>query len=492
MENIAYYDSNIPIHKLIIAALKSITQVNITIEDQIFKQTYVMPARHTLEVTLPSVVLDKFNSSYKTVRVTSNFPVTVLSGNLKSTSIDFGLVQPVQNLGKEYRLASPATPTHGLYQFVVINTQFVNTVTVSQSSQEPFTVTLGPYENARFQSEKYPASTHLTAKTPVAVLFGHPCSELDQCKCSMLFEQLTPVSSWGTVFIVPSLSLSQRNQSFLLVTSDGTGPESITPSEYLAPPSSSGQLELTGSSQYIQAPMPVSVNLLEPGLMALIPEESFSTCYLVHTFQWTRNYILIVVKTTDKEGVRLGEQPLPSSVSWAEVDMSDYSVGLVNLGSSSYMNRAIWHLTSKMGVYIIWRHNTHPYSIFASPAASLKVEPDGSKCRAYLGVVNQVQEEKSWADAQEHCWNLNSQLASLNSINFLHYVGRELGEAQQSSVWVGLRRSLLSGEWRWLNREPMEFSKWGSGEPNSSLITQCAMMSLEPKERLTWNANQDA
>ncbi|XP_064169094.1 IgGFc-binding protein-like [Anguilla rostrata] len=484
MENIAYYYWSPPLYRLLISSLKSGTEVNVSAADQTFKTTLSMSAGQTQELILPNgLELDKFNTSYKTVRVTSSSPVTVFSVNQKFTSFDTGMVQPVQNLGTEYRLASPADPTDHLYQFVVINTQVANTVTISQPSQEPLTVNLGPYENAKFQSPKYPVSTQVTAKTPVAVLFGNPCIAKPQCQCGLVFEQLTPVSSWGRTFIVPSLSVSdaKRNQTILLVKSDGTGPESILPSEYLAPPSSNIPT-LMDTSLYIQAPMPVSISLLDFGVMALIPVERFSTCYLVHTFSWTQNFLLIVVKTADKEGIRLGEQPLTSGVTWVQVKNSDYSVALVNLWYSD-MHRVVWHLTSKMGVYIIEKQSG--FMLFGSPALSLKVEPDGHKCRPYPGEVELVQETKSWADAQAHCWNLNSQLANLNSKDYLLYAGQELRGVKQSAVWMGFRKSLLSGEWRWLNREPAEYTNWGSGQPNSSLNTQCGMMSVE---RLTWSA----
>ncbi|KAJ8290824.1 hypothetical protein GJAV_G00018000 [Gymnothorax javanicus] len=487
MENTGYYVSTSSAnYNLYISALKSQTQVNVSTMDQSFKTELIMFAGQTFTVNIPfQLTLDKFNASYKTVLVTSNFPVTVLSWNGKSKSIDTGIVQPVQNLGKEYRLPSPTKSTERLFQFVIINTNLVNRVTVSQSSKELHTVTLSPYENVLFESAKYPEATQVTAKKPVAVLFGHPCLGKDHCKCSLVFEQLTPVSSWGNTFIVPSISISnQINQSVLLVTSDGSGPESLLPSEYLAPPNSNTP-KLMENSLFIQASMPISIHLLELGLMTLIPEESFSTCYLVHSFSVFHNHILVVVKTADKEGVHFGERPLTTyNVKWAEVESSDYSVGLIYLGSW-HTSRALWHLTSKMGVYSIMKYHN---LFLGSPALSLKVEPDGSKCRAYLGVVDLVQEAKNWADAQEHCWNLNSQLASLNSISTLQHVAKELQGASGSEVWVGLRRSLLSGEWRWLNREPMEFRRWGSGEPNISLITQCGMMSLAPAKQLTWSA----
>ncbi|KAJ8252208.1 hypothetical protein COCON_G00215200 [Conger conger] len=484
MENVAHYRIRETFHKLLISALTRNTKVNIAVQDRSWNQTLIMNAGNTRSVDLPSELqLIKFNTSYKTVRVTSTFPVTVLSISLTSASTDTSRVLPVQNLGKEYRLASPAGPSDGSYRFVVINTQLDNTVTISQSSQELFTVTLGPYENAQFQSAKHPATTLVTAQTPVAVLFGHPCIQQVECKCGLAFEQLSPVSSWGTVFIVPYLSVSnRRNQTLLLVTSDGAAPESILPSEFVVLPRDEIPVLMDGSL-YIRASVPVSVSLLQLGAMTLIPEESFSTCYLVHAINYSHTYFLIVVKTAEKDGVRLGHSLLPS-VDWAEVAGSDYSVGLCSLAKQN-MHRVIWHRTSKMAVYVFGRYD-HMY--FGSPALSLKVEPDGSKCRAYAGVVELVLEKKSWTDAQERCWNLNSQLASFNSLSFLEHAVKELGDAHRSTAWMGLRRSLLSGEWRWLNREPMGYSKWGSGEPNSSLTTQCAMTSLEPVKSLTWSA----
>ncbi|KAI1885641.1 hypothetical protein AGOR_G00205920 [Albula goreensis] len=487
MENIAYFYWTEPTHKLLIACLRDNTVVNVTVADQAFKKSLVMSEGQAQEVVLPSwVELEKFNSSYKTVHVSSNSPVTVFSINQKGSSIDTSVVLPIQNLGTQYRVAAPTPPVDRLYQFVVINTNEVNTVTVSHSSKEKLTVTLGPYENAQFQAAQYPVSTEVTAQTPVAVLFGHPCSELDMCKCSIAFEQLSPVPNWGTQFIVPDLFLTTTmNQSLVVVTSDGSDPKDILPSKYHSefPPSGSYPPVLEDSSTHVPASVTVAVSLLQPGLMTLIPEESFATCYLLHTLGGYQNYALVVVMTKDKEGVMLGEETI-TKVTWKAVDETDYSVGLVELDFST-RPRVIWHLTSKMGVYIFGKNYE---AAFGSPALILKVEPDGSKCRAYPGQLELVLEEKSWTDAVEHCWNTQSELGSFNSDKVLGFVARELGGTTLSSAWVGLRKSLLSGEWRWLTREPMAVDKWSGNQPNTSLLTQCAEMSLEPKTILAWSA----
>ncbi|KAJ8371475.1 hypothetical protein AAFF_G00307930 [Aldrovandia affinis] len=469
MENVAYFYPGVPVHKLLLSALRDGTQVNVTVGERAFETSYRMNTGQTQEVSLPPwVELNKFKSSNKTVRVSSNLPVTVLSVSRKTRSMDTSVVQPLQNLGKQYHVPSPPAPTDRFYQFIVINTEDANTVTVSQSPRKPTEVTLGPYDTAQFRSALYPESTEVTAKKPVAVLFGHPCSEAEGCSCSLAFEQLAPVSHWGTAFMVPALSVSSTvNQSLLLVASDGTDPESLLPS---------------GAVTEVVTAAPASVSLLRPGLITLIPEEHFSACYLLHTFQGFQNFALVVVKTADREGVQLRDQPLPS-VSWTAVDTTHYSVGLVTLGSAS-SHLLIWHLTSKMAVYMFAGDSEIS---FGSPALSLKVEPDGSRCRVYHGEVTLVQEQKSWTEAAAHCEAVGSRLASFNSDALLQEVGQELRGAGPSAAWLGLRRSLMSAEWRWLSRERLAVSYWGKGEPNGSLITQCAMMSLEPASMLTWS-----
>ncbi|KAG7469860.1 hypothetical protein MATL_G00133200 [Megalops atlanticus] len=496
LENMAYYHPSPPTHRLLISALYNRTQVNVTIKEMDFDTSRVLWVGQTEEVALPRwVELGRSNVSSRTVHVSSSSPVAVLSVNAKGSSIETSVVQPVQNLGTEYFVASLATPTASSYRIVIINTQSANTVKVSHSSSAPpVAVTLGPYQNAQFQIEPPPTATRVTADHPVAVLFGHPCIDRTECTCGLVFEQLSPTGSWGTLFIVPpSSSWNNTNQLLLLTASESTNLEGVLPSMPFSGSQSSLnsqevlQLNLApaGSPFHIKASRPVSLMLLNPGLTSFTPEETFSSCHLLHALSGFSNYALLVVRTAHTDGVGLGEELLPASVTWTQVDGTEYSQALVPLGSEP-MQRVVWHKDSKIGVYN-FGENTNGTKSYGHPALSLKVEPDGSKCK--VGVFELVQEEKSWSDALQHCWAASSQLVSISSPEIQQRVAQALGEARNSSMaWMGLRRSLLSGAWRWLSRDPVGFSRWAGGEPGDPLQNQCAAMLLEPERNFIWTA----
>ncbi len=40
--------------------------------------------------------------------------------------------------------------------------------------------------------------------------------------------------------------------------------------------------------------------------------------------------------------------------------------------------------------------------------------------------------------------------------------------AANESIWIGLKDDATEGDWRWVNGEPVNFTNWGSGEPNDN------------------------
>uniref|UniRef100_A0AAZ3NMH7 C-type lectin domain-containing protein n=1 Tax=Oncorhynchus tshawytscha TaxID=74940 RepID=A0AAZ3NMH7_ONCTS len=77
-------------------------------------------------------------------------------------------------------------------------------------------------------------------------------------------------------------------------------------------------------------------------------------------------------------------------------------------------------------------------------------------------------------------------LVSLNTEEFLLQVTNKLRE-MQGQVWIGLRRSSLTGQWYWLSKAAVSFSHWAQGEPGNPIQGQCAMMTLDPQGNYTWS-----
>ncbi|KAK1166730.1 secretory phospholipase A2 receptor-like [Acipenser oxyrinchus oxyrinchus] len=78
-----------------------------------------------------------------------------------------------------------------------------------------------------------------------------------------------------------------------------------------------------------------------------------------------------------------------------------------------------------------------------------------------------VEEMKSWTDAQEHCRNNGSELASIRSPEEQEALNTVNTETNRF-VWIGFYRESDSQPWKWSNGDPSSFQNWDSGDPDLS------------------------
>ncbi|MBN3315245.1 MRC2 protein, partial [Atractosteus spatula] len=79
-----------------------------------------------------------------------------------------------------------------------------------------------------------------------------------------------------------------------------------------------------------------------------------------------------------------------------------------------------------------------------------------------------VREEKSWAEALDHCQTHHTGLADIQSHQEQSYAVEEARSAESAWVWLGLRQSRIFGFWFWVNGQPLNYQKWGTGGGNQS------------------------
>ncbi|XP_069054026.1 macrophage mannose receptor 1-like isoform X2 [Lepisosteus oculatus] len=79
-----------------------------------------------------------------------------------------------------------------------------------------------------------------------------------------------------------------------------------------------------------------------------------------------------------------------------------------------------------------------------------------------------VREKKSWAEALDHCRRNSSYLLAITSDEEQSYAVEEARSAESSLVWLGLRQSRIFGFWFWVNGQPLNYQKWGTGGGNQS------------------------
>ncbi|XP_069044173.1 macrophage mannose receptor 1-like [Lepisosteus oculatus] len=91
-----------------------------------------------------------------------------------------------------------------------------------------------------------------------------------------------------------------------------------------------------------------------------------------------------------------------------------------------------------------------------------------------------VKENRSWEEALDYCRTHHTDLTSLLSQTEQDLAALEVEGARSPHVWLGLRQSVISGSWFWVNREPLGYTAWAQGEqPQCPQSGRCGAMSTE-------------
>uniref|UniRef100_A0A3P9PHF1 C-type lectin domain-containing protein n=1 Tax=Poecilia reticulata TaxID=8081 RepID=A0A3P9PHF1_POERE len=90
-----------------------------------------------------------------------------------------------------------------------------------------------------------------------------------------------------------------------------------------------------------------------------------------------------------------------------------------------------------------------------------------------------LHEAGSWQESIRSCEDQNLSLISLPSEALQKQTCRNLRGNDAKQVWIGTRRSSLTGDWYWLNRNGFNDTNWARSEPGDVSEGQCAVMSLE-------------
>ncbi len=227
--------------------------------------TVTKPDGQTLAATIPPMSLHKFELpatwsvndtmiGKNAFEITSSRPIVVyqfnpLSNKVEVFSNDASVLLPAPSMGQEYYVMTygfggsvPMTEETPSSYFTVVGvssvpTQVTFTVTAPTKAGGGIpalqkggshTVTLNQGEVLNVNSSTPGGDltgTHITANAPVAVFGGHECPfTADLCCCDHLEQQLIPVTSWGTHYIVSKSWERWKEQDYvrILASQDGT------------------------------------------------------------------------------------------------------------------------------------------------------------------------------------------------------------------------------------------------------------------------------
>uniref|UniRef100_A0AAY5F3D3 VWFD domain-containing protein n=1 Tax=Electrophorus electricus TaxID=8005 RepID=A0AAY5F3D3_ELEEL len=356
------------------------TKVKVTALGKVFEKTLQPGAGESFQ--LPNEVeMTGSIKSKQTVRVEADQEILVLSLNFKTYSADTSVIYPVKDWGTEYYIYTPKMgPPDTFKEFSVTNQGIQNTVEIQlmgavkfQGQQyqkgSKFTIDLEPFESVQIQSNEDLTGSKISAKQPVAVFTGHSCTWYFS-DCNHVYEQLLPVSSWGTAFSVATLAYlqppfrfdtviiqaSQKTQ-VKIINQDGPGsPMPMVPGETLSiniPYPNSLQITADKGIQVLyefNGGANQNGVLNDPFLITILSTDRWATSYTMDGQASFTNEAIIIARTKDVGKLTLDESPISKDLQWTQVAKSEYSWSQFMYGDGSGFNQ-VAHPDSPFALY---------------------------------------------------------------------------------------------------------------------------------------------
>lgn len=220
-------------------------EVTVNITTPLFNSSYLK----TLTVKNKQVSKISFNSliqgvgtelSNKGIYVQSDYEITIFAVNKAPGTTDAFIVFPVDVLGNQYYLIT----WNQLAQFIIIATDdnTVITITPGQGGASitykshvykqgmSLVITLGRYQTFHAFGGKISdySGTHIKSSKAITVISGNKCSQVGSGYCDHLASQMTPVDTFGNMFVTINMPSCNRPVHFKLVASENNTQANIS------------------------------------------------------------------------------------------------------------------------------------------------------------------------------------------------------------------------------------------------------------------------
>ena len=307
--------------------------------------------------------------SNKSVLIHSDVPVTVYAFNTVQYLADATNILPTPALGNEYYHLGRANGIIHVDQYLIVATQ--NNTIIYENGTPVETLSAGQVYFKQAGSEVDMSGYHITSNNPIAYFSVHNYNQINGGGDN-IFQQLTPVNTWGKDFIVP---VSRREVELIRIIASQNG-TTITQTGARNPNSpynpipatitlNAGQwvewrVTLADKGCYIQADKPVQICSYmvgrsyghgasgdgDEGFVNIPPIEQSVNSALIAPFAIPSfdegHFVLVVTPTATKNNTTMSiggavATPLPSGGTWYDNSasgMSFYNVQLTELTSS--------------------------------------------------------------------------------------------------------------------------------------------------------------
>ncbi|KAH0631330.1 hypothetical protein JD844_005618, partial [Phrynosoma platyrhinos] len=389
-----------PKFELLITGHHPATSVTVTVNKSVFQRITSINKGETVRVELPTSIemvgTDVFEN---TVVIQADKDISVLSHNYKFQTSATTVVYPVQQLGTLYYAVTPMGDTVNTFkEFAVVAYQFATRLDIFLKGTVIFKgrtypagswllVYLSPFQTVQLQSSFDLSGTRIAANAPVAVLSGHSCA-WRFTSCDHVVEQLLPVSSWGTTFIVPPLSFQSRFDIVYIVAFQDTCIKHQSGNMQTSHNVVAGQVITYDvqpfQPQYFTANAGIQVMFFfsgatrgseayDPFIINIPAVTSYCASYHVDGMAQFYNYAVLIANTSESNGIKVENKAI-ENVQWKSVLGTQYSWGEYNLGRKASAH-SIEHPKTTFGLFILGVSQYDGYGTVALCSCSKPVLP---------------------------------------------------------------------------------------------------------------------
>ncbi|XP_013923371.1 PREDICTED: IgGFc-binding protein-like [Thamnophis sirtalis] len=312
-----------------------------------------------LSLYLEMMGSDIFN---KAVLIEADKDISVSSYSGVAVSVGGTLIYPIDQLGQLYYVVTPTEDSSlNLKEFAAVAHEDFTSVTIHLQGTVTFKnkvyhagsilmTDLKAFEAIQLQSTEDLSGTRIESTKSVAVLSGHSCVTKFTF-CDHVVEQLLPVQSWGTTFIVPPLSFQTKFDIAYIVSAENTLLKYQSSSRKESRTLVAGevvQLEIPASQPlFISADARIQVvffftgakrgdGYYEPFLMNIPAITCYCNSYHIYGMKNFTNHAMIIAKSSESgritmEGRTIRWTQIPGTkYSWAEedVDITDRALSV--------------------------------------------------------------------------------------------------------------------------------------------------------------------
>ncbi|KAM9353425.1 IgGFc-binding protein-like [Symphorus nematophorus] len=382
---------------LVLTAQTSKANVHIQVASVGFSKKLTLSPGKTSWVSLPrgSELRRPSVTKNSAVRISSSADISVVSFNRQFATGDGAVVSPTTELGTDYFVFTPSGGMDSL--LAIVNGGSPNQITIIPGrsrwhSGRPVTITLPPYASYLVQRRSPLTGMRIQSKQPVAVLVGNQCLLMGY-KCEHVYEQLPPVASLGTEYMVPrSSSCKARNYAVIVAAEDNTVVTMHRQKQTLMRAGDVLMKLFYKQPLVVRSNKKVMVLLLsdnkpyDPYLITLTPSHKLATDWAVETIDGLSSTVAILSEKEGASSVKLCLNKRCRSLKW-----HNFPSEALWVWSNVVVGNHRAHLTvegdSRMAVYVYGGKHRHAYGLAGicsgdvSPTVLPKDPCEAVKCR---------------------------------------------------------------------------------------------------------------